>query len=215
MTVRVIYHICIQDGNPRCFPIIHEQLSSILHSGLYDVCDSILCFITTNVSEDKVRNFLERYGKKFRIIGIYGLEWKERNTLMEAFRWIQKEDHILYVHSKGITRQEYEGFCVDDWRRVMEYFLIKKFNSCLELLERGADTVGLNFEMYPRPHFSGNFWWVRGDYFLDLPKWIGEKHCDVETNFLFENKPNFVCVHHTKTHHYKQPYPPSLYVDNT
>jgi hypothetical protein len=163
-----------------------------------------------------IQLFCETFGAKIKTI-VHSKDWAERDTLLAAFDVVQPSDLLLYMHTKGITRMDLEGLYVDDWRRVMNYFLITKHEHSIQLLTGNdpVDTVGVNYEEAPAPHFSGNFWWVRGDYFLSLPRHIGLDKYDPEVHFLFKKNPKYKCVHHTKTHHYRSFYPPSRYIDLT
>lgn len=211
--IKIIYHGCIQMEYPRCIAIIDEHMQAIIQSGLYDQCDMIHMMIATDMDPVSVSSFLERYGRKIRVT-IQPKTWVERDTLLAAFDMIDPNDQILFLHSKGITRRGREGDFVDDWRRMMNYFLISKHIECRDHLSKGIDTIGVNYEPFPAPHFSGNFWWVRGEYFLSLPREIGTDKYDPEVHFLFKNNPKYVNLHHSKVHHYKTPYPPRNYVDD-
>lgn len=64
----------------------------------------------------------------------------------------------------------------------MEFFLLKEYKVCIRLLEQ-YDTVGVNFR---GDHYSGNFWWARGDYYLTLPNHI-EKDYFAPERFLLKD----------------------------
>ena len=91
----------------------------------------------------------------------------ERFTLLRIKDLIQPDDKLLYLHTKGVRRDGEAAVYVYWWRTYMEYFLIKEHRLCLHLLEE-HDTIGVNFRDAPANHYSGNFWWSRGDYFSTL-----------------------------------------------
>ena len=59
---------------------------------------------------------------------------------------------------------------------------MKEHKVCTRLLER-YDTVGVNLL---ENHYSGNFWWARGDYYLTLPDHI-EEDCFALELFLLKS----------------------------
>jgi hypothetical protein len=83
---------------------------------------------------------------------------------------------ILYLHSKGSTKQHWQG---DEftWRQIMSNFALRNYKSCLANLGCGYSTCGSALQkglltQTPWMHYSGNFWWARCDYLvgLDSPK---------------------------------------------
>lgn len=216
MPIKVIYHACAIAGNAKCIYVIKEHITCMIMSGLYDKAEAIHVNLVGDPSSIRVLQMIfERSGSKFRVTieepNGYG---QERNTLMNAFQYIHEDDYVLYLHSKGVTRTEFpESMFVDDWTACMNYFLIKRHQDCIDMMEKhNVQVVGINYEPNPKPHFSGNFWWCRGDYFLTLPRFIENDKYAVEVDFLFANNPKYVCVHHTHTHHYQKEYAPSNYV---
>ena len=80
------------------------------------------------------------------------------------------EANILYVHTKGVSyRVVYDH--IEEWRHLMTYFLIERYQDCLDLLATlRYDAVGVNYSPIPTRHFSGNFWWTTGSYMSTLPE---------------------------------------------
>ena len=54
---------------------------------------------------------------------------------------------------------------IEQWRDLMEYFLIRYHEKCLEIFNTNIkiDTIGINVAGKPY-HYSGNFWWACGRY---------------------------------------------------
>ena len=48
----------------------------------------------------------------------------------------------------------------------------------------GTDWHGPALPQTEREHFSGNFWWATGDYFLGLPETIGSEYTAPEQYIL-------------------------------
>jgi hypothetical protein len=219
MAIKVFYHIC---ALTRVAEIVQEAVTALHFSGLYDEAEAIYCFISGD--EDlaaKVEALLRRSGKKFMIAKMEpGDNTFERLTLENIHRYVEATDRILYIHSKGVSPQHQikaqKRQCIDDWRYLMLYYLVGKYKECLSHLEK-VDTVGVNytFNGNTRRAFSGNFWWVRGSYFITLPKQIGPDYYDVELKFLFLNNPTYHCLHQTRNNHYRSEYPPECYVSDS
>jgi len=207
--IYIFYHIYC---NQYTLEVIKDQINKIIFSGLYDSCNNIYCFLT---GEENYINICDDYikgcGNKFSIedIGINDKSY-ERFTLLKIKKYINKNDKFLYFHSKGITKANDQY--VTDWRNAMEYFLIYKYKDCLKELD-DHDTVGINY--IPNIHYSGNFWWTKGSYYLKLPDKIDDGYLSPE-NYLCTKNPKYKNLHSTKLEglgHYKNLYPPKNYVD--
>lgn len=77
--------------------------------------------------------------------------------------------NILQIHTKGVLGKPHSY----EWRKYLEYFLIEKYDLCLEALEN-YHSVGVNAQYYfdeenkLRNHYSGNFWWAKSNYIKNL-----------------------------------------------
>ena len=125
--------------------------------------------------------------------------------------------NILYLHTKGISYDDNEQK-ENDWIDMMLYFLVKKFELCLEKLQEGFQAVGCNYEQNINPsHFSGNFWWSESQYISKLPSLI-EKTENVNPNdaefWLCKNNPSIYVLHNSKINHYHNEYPKENYCKN-
>ena len=117
----------------------------------------------------QVVELLESSGKKFHIEDISTEDTSyERFTILKINQFLNPQDFFLYIHTKGITRSGSEKQCSEDWRHFMEYYLIYKYEMCIGKLIQGYHTVGANLQYEPSPHYSGNFWWCKAEYFLSL-----------------------------------------------
>ena len=76
---------------------------------------------------------------------------------------------VLYVHTKGISYAKEDPRYVNglDWIHYMLYFLCKKSDRCLKLLDT-HEVAGCNFSEQPYAHFSGNFWWATSAHLKSL-----------------------------------------------
>lgn len=221
MAIKVFFHIC---AITRAEQVVKEFIRCIHFSGLYDDAHLIYCYLSgTEDIIEKVVSIINTAGCKFVIIKCVPNDTSyERLTLEDIHNHVDKTDKVLYIHSKGV-REHYQNNpfqlqCIDDWRDAMLYYLIRHYKKCIEKLEE-YDTVGMQYsKVYEirNPHWSGNFWWVRGDYFLTLPHKIGSEYHDPELNFLFVNNPRFVEIYRIVDNkdRYHHRYEPFKYIDN-
>ena len=223
MAIKVFYHIC---AITRALEVVEKQVRCIQYSGLYDDAYAIYCYISGD--EDlilKIVDLLEKSGKKFIIVKRVPNDTSyERLTLEDIHNHVDRTDSILYIHSKGVTPkyQDHPSIltCIDDWMYMMMYYLVRHYKKCIAKLEN-YDTVGVNYSQLDMNvhiyyHWSGNYWWVRGDYFLTLPHKIGLQYLEPEVNFLFLNNPRYFEMHSSKIveDHYIKRYEPFKYIDN-
>jgi len=204
--------------NKNTFRILVDMISKIIYSNLYHSVDKIYTFLTGEVKYiNQCINYIINCGKKFDIteIGIND-NTAERFTLLKMKNYLKDEDKFLYIHSKGVIRSiEHEMTCyINDWRYLMEYFLITKFELCLKELDN-YDVVGVNY----KNHFSGNFWWSKGVYFKTLQNFI-EDYYTAPEDYIFKTtvgSPKIKCLHSSGLEgfgHYYNGYPWCKYIDN-
>lgn len=213
MGLKLFYHCCAIN---HCAEVVSEYIRLVNFSGLYDSVDSINVFVCGSAEGvAHVRGLFGSAGAKYIIrLEAPGDATYERLTLTRIRDYVAPGDLILYTHSKSVTRLDRRAN-VQCWMDFMHYHLIRHWRTCVEILRDGrCDTVGVNFEVDPKPHFSGNFWWCRADYFLTLPHEIGPDYWAPELEFLFVNRPRYVCLAHSKVNHYLTPFPFSQYVDS-
>lgn len=189
--------------------VLSRQLKRIKDSGLYDAAQAIYLGILGN---EDVSSFTVAYPKVHVVFQNPDISLYERPTLL-ALHGMCCEDPsnniALYLHTKGVTRM---GSTVTDWTMMMEYFLIDRWQDCVAALTN-YDVCGVNWQLGPAPHFSGNFWWATGAYLSTLPHEIKSSYLDPEM-WLCQNKPNYKCFHSSNVEHYCESYPPSRYVKN-
>lgn len=170
--------LSIRSAEPHYLDLVlpQDQMGRIVFSGLYDVAAHVYCFLLGSNQEaiDSATNLLLTWGDKVVVAKTStGVHQHERFTLLAMHALVNPGDKVLYLHSKGVTQEGNEN--VFFWRSAMEYFLIKLHTRCTRLLEE-YDTVGVEYMTSPEDHYSGNFWWVSGSYFLSLPRRIGEAY---------------------------------------
>lgn len=170
--VYVFYHIFC---NAHTLPIVKDQSLRIIFSNLYKRADAIYCFLVGEQAKiDEVEGLIKNLGKKFIVAAKGpGDTTYERFTLLQIPKYIKPEDKFLYIHSKGVSKINGIGDeAVYWWRTWLEYGLMSRHEECLEKLNE-YDVVGVNYsEKQIGKHFSGNFWWATGKYYLTLPNKI-------------------------------------------
>jgi hypothetical protein len=188
----IFYHIYC---NEYTLPIVKDQITKIIFSGLYENVKGIKCFMAgTKAHMQPIRDFLNNSGSKFTIEAVGENDSSfERFTLEKIPKYITSKDLFLYIHTKGVSPKHASTENAYWWRTWMEYNLIYRFKECLEALQTfNIVGVGYTTKMIG-PHFSGNFWWTNGSYFDTLPKKpdgtlnIGNGYTDPE-NYIFKGK---------------------------
>lgn len=213
MVIRVFYHVCALN---HWESILRDQASKLLFSGLYDETTAIHCFCVGPEAK-RAATLLLDFGAKFRI-EVCAPEDRsaERLTLRHMRGLIAPDDKVLYMHTKGVTKIP-PSLEIYWWAFYMEYYLIKKFRQCLDLLEQ-SDVVGLDYYPASAPHFSGNFWWARGAYLQTLtppcPDLDKDKYHNTETWVCggTSPRPRLAQIMHSQNDHYTHSFPASRYV---
>lgn len=198
--IYVFYHVYCNENTES---IVRDQIGKIIFSPLYDLVDSIKCGLTGDEAEiQRIKEIILQYGSKFQILAEGpGDTTYERFTLHKIRDIIKADDKFLYIHSKGVTNKKsliaktIDTFIKDDkkdsvywWRTYMEYFLFKESPACIKDLDN-FDIVGLPMSTFSiGPHFSGNFWWSTGKYYLSLAPTIGVGYHDPES-YIFTGNP--------------------------
>lgn len=221
--IYIFYHIYC--NTTRTKQIVQQQLIKIMFSRLYERVDAIYCFLVGENDHiiQEIKDLLLSTGSKFRIADTQPNDTTyERFTLRKIPHYIQPEDKLLYIHSKGVKHTDpTTSKHVQDWSTYMEYYLIAKHEECLLLLDT-YDTVGVNYQTVPQHHYSGNFWWCTGKHYLSLNMSYLDNNDYLTPEF-------FIASNHTTNkdrklhsitstypvHHYQQPYPMSEYVDKS
>jgi len=201
--------------------ILKHLVSVLKKSGLLDNLEKVFVF-----------NYGEPISREETTV-LFGEETKEKIVLLQVssetsgfevptIRYLhdfckRNEDcNILYLHTKGISRNEIQKRILD-WVDLMLYFLVEKYPMCLEkLATKEYDVLGCNYldkDYYgnDKPHFSGNFWWVRSGYMslLDVGS-LKSKH-DAEFFILSNQSVRFSNLYHSYINHYVEEYPRNRY----
>lgn len=187
LPIYIFYHIGINENYEN---LINDQLNEIFYSGLYEKCDTIYYGCNGKNSDVILKDLFAPYKK------IKPLEFAEdasksaiapnektyENKTINAMINFSKEAKYsfygLYIHTKGMTHSKRSN---GKWRKHMEYWLIKKHELCIDILNRGFNTVGtglINNHPIWTPNgiknifcknkwgssYCGNFYWFASNY---------------------------------------------------
>lgn len=201
--VAVFYHL-YQAG--KWGEILAEQVELMRNSNLLDSCD----FIHVGINgKQQMEN-----SEKFKFYINDGDQKEETPTLISLMNFARKNSDykILYLHSKGANKN---SNCIDDWRSLMNYFVIEQWESCVSLLDNN-DAVGCNYSedtwLGHYPHFSGNFWWANAKYINKLDKKYLHSDSRWDREFwIGSGNGKLYSMHNSGINHYHYRYPRDLY----
>lgn len=188
--------------------LLAEQSQLLIDSGLAEACK----LIHVGVSGNGVPGSFDKF--KF----VKNPEpWTEETPTLTALKdfCTQNDNYsVLYMHTKGITQPMQSTY---DWRKIMEYFCIEKWQDAVQKLEE-HDAVGCLYMDHCYygyfPHFSGNFWWANASY-------VNRLNHSYLTDGIRQNREFWIgtgdgslySFHTTGLNHYAHEYPRSLYAN--
>lgn len=177
---------------------VFEKLMTLLRtSGLYDKVDKIRCGVLTQTPVPQL------FRDKVEVVRLSSdLSLYETPTLHALHEHAQQEDfHVLYLHTKGVTRQNHPG--VMDWVDLLAHFNIERHLECIAGLEE-HDAVGVNLGGKPL-HYSGNFWWSKASHLRTLPRLVYD--CYNAPEYWVTSGPGkYLSLWESKVNHYQQRY---------
>ena len=200
--VHVYYHIYAIDGVE---DIITEQLNLIkkhfdfpynLHVGI--------SIAKENQSTSHILSMIDN----IRDIRAMGNEFTTLELIEKDKEKFGDNDYILYIHTKGASKQNYINFeNIISWRHLMNYFNIEKVKDVFKLFERtDFNTYGVLFGRAGKwTMYSGNFWWMKGEYAktINLQN-VKRNRFSAETNYIQmgENWKPYSAYNTEGTNHY-------------
>lgn len=168
MITVVGYTYMINDWEERLI----KQLERIKLSNLYDKSDEIYLVVcdSNQNNKEKINLILEEYPKYQLKYHIHN--WYEAHALsfIDDLGRDGNDRKILYFHTKGVFNK-YKNFNTEEihdlkingirnWVEILEFFLIDKWEECVEKLET-FDTVGVTNS---NNWWWGNFWWTNSKH---------------------------------------------------
>ncbi len=159
--VHVYYHIYAIDGVEE---IIKEQLNLIKNN--FDFPYTLNVGISIANKNQSISHILKMVDN-VRDIRAMGNEFTTLELIEKDKEKFGDSDYILYIHTKGASKQLDINFKnIISWRHLMNYFNIEKVKDVFKLFERtDFNTYGVLLGRAGKwTIYSGNFWWMRGDY---------------------------------------------------
>jgi hypothetical protein len=201
--IAVFYHL-YQFGDWKSFFL--DQTNILLNSGLVDACE----FVHVGINGKEI----PKQNKKFRYV-LNPEPWTEETPTLLALRdfcALNTDYMVLYMHTKGITQQMNS---THDWRKIMEYFCVEKWEDCLKKLDE-HDAVGCLYMDHCYygffPHFSGNFWWANSRYINTLDSSLLSGGIRQNREFwIGSGNGSLYSFHDTGLNHYVHEYSRNLY----
>jgi hypothetical protein len=207
--IKIFYHLT---DLPGWEAITTEQLDKLESSGLLDAAEAV--YFNLHYKESSFDELKRKYAKYDNIRWVFRNSKKDdyEHTTYKLIKEITTSStfnfNALYFHQKGITKlgTKYESPCAD-WRKLLDFWNIEKWELANRLLNNGADTVGCLLVQNATLHYQGTTRWMTRDYIntlpvLELPSTIGyqaqldltSKHfpyrMEVEGIMSFSNKQN-------------------------
>ena len=169
--IYIFYHLCPKSkNNVDHLIIIDEQINDLITSGLYSACKKIFYGCSCENCDVFVDNYLNKYSKfkkleKAILPNVMCYENMTINSMIEFAKNSKEEFYCLYFHTKGTTSKSENQH---NWRKFMSYFLIKNYKLCVDALNRGFNTCGVEYVDFFIKHYSGNFFWFNSNYVKKL-----------------------------------------------
>lgn len=159
--VHIYYHIYAINGVE---DIITEQLNLIKKH--FDFPYTLNVGISIAKENQSISHILSMVDN-IRDIRAMGNEFTTLDLLEKDKEKFGDSDYILYIHTKGASKQNDINFKnIISWRHLMNYFNIEKVKDVFKLFERtDFNTYGVLFGRAGKwTIYSGNFWWMKGEY---------------------------------------------------
>jgi hypothetical protein len=187
-----IYFICCINNY---LEVVEEQLL-LLEKGLITKTKKLIIFITKyNENNDSLNNLLLKFNKNDKFILITSPDnLYEKFAINNYKKYINDTDYYLYYfHTKGIKPSNDPLINIFASRRkILNFYTLEKFLINIKLLET-YDAVGCSLHLYPKKHFSGNFWWSKSSYLNSLSD-INDKYLSPEMYVLSNNECNYISL---------------------
>ncbi len=188
--IKVFWYIAQMGNWQKC---VKEQLKTIQKSGLHDAADAIYICQGGNMK-------IEGLTDKCKVIKRCTIDQFEFPALQMVKESTNADDIVLYIHTKGVSRQGREAITAGKhWRDYLMWGCVEHWQECVRALQK-HDVAGVQWTLLDnrfkrlcgaRAVFAGNFWWARGKYIRRLPMpaisknrweaegWVSQGRCKV------------------------------------
>jgi hypothetical protein len=144
--------------------VIKEQLDFFTNTDLYKKSTKIICVICSYCHYNYLLQSMLYNSDYLHIMELVTTP----ENLYEKFAINNYKEHILnnekyyiyYFHTKGVTHGDEEYYI--NIRRNLLFYLCQ-MDITLKLLQY-VDAVGCDLSIFPKKHFSGNFWWSKSEH---------------------------------------------------
>lgn len=205
--IAIFYH-CWLGEQDQGVNIVAEQMVSLNDSGLAEAASPL--FICGGAGDVLLASAMCPRNTTLHSFG--GRTNSELPTLAFLQEWIKDfpDAMVLYFHTKGASLA---GDPYAKWRRCMERVVITRWRECVDLLQRGSDTVGAHWMTHQKysiiakehRYWGGNFWWATAKYLSTLPTvpikgryeaeiWIGRTQLKIKSVDLASHWPQQGCI---------------------
>ena len=149
--------------------IVLDKIRKIKLSGLWDNMEKL--FIPVSGMREQDKEFFEDLkllSNKIKIFEhinpVFNNEPDTLNYIKNRAENFETNKPILYMHTKGVTYDHpVLNKNVKGWVRYLDLYTIAHWEECINALNL-YDTAGPMYSPTPIKQYSGNFWWMRGDY---------------------------------------------------
>lgn len=159
-----VYFICCLNNY---LEIIEEQML-LLKKGLLNKTKKLILFITKyDQNDENLTQLLSKFNENDKFILVTSPDnLYEKFAINNYQKYINDQEYyVYYFHIKGVGG-------INNWygnsiRKVLNFYTLEKYNINIKLL-KSYDAVGCSLSLYPKKHFSGNFWWSKSNYVKNL-----------------------------------------------
>jgi len=146
--------------------IMEELLEHVQSSGLLSRPDTSVYVTLLGSIPDRAlaRRTMQRFNESGNVLvllqgtNLYVSELPTMKAIQMYSQRVAGRSRILYFHTKGMRNS---GKYASDWRRYAQFFLVTKHSLCLQALELGHATCGVQLS---GEEYVGNFWWARAEW---------------------------------------------------
>ena len=185
-----VYFICCINNY---LEVVKEQIN-ILNKGLLDITTKIIIFITKYNKDDcsELDKILNNYDKFILVQSQENLY--EKYAINNYKQYItEKKYYLYYFHTKGLKNINDPLLNVFSSRRqILNYYTLLQYKINIKLLKK-YDAIGCSLHLYPKKHFSGNFWWSKSSYLKTLEN-INDKYLSPEMYILSNNNCKYISL---------------------
>jgi hypothetical protein len=181
MNITIFYHIWLSNN---WFDVVTDQINLLKNSNLYYNSEIRIGVLYNQNNHNDIEKLKNLFNMDDNVTFLFIKEndgFAESNTLkcLKLYSDSLFENcKILYIHTKGLSHKDSNReIPVREWRKMMEYFLIEKWENCIKKLDENYDCCGVNYQNHAATIdgdrklikiFNGNFFWVNSDYVKKL-----------------------------------------------